>query len=155
MAIISQVQRIIRGKVTNLQDEYEVWQADHKMAMAYFNFCDLVNSTLELYEDICRLDENWRKCVHRGDCKYERVDDAMISDLFHSLANVAFGIEGMLEYFDNNYGVEKAQEFGKLCTELRGIVTADHDFFEPDSLSKLRDEALDEFERGKCESWPA
>lgn len=156
MATINLVQRLIREKVDSYEDEYDLWKADHKLAMLYFDFCDLLRDGLELYRDICRLDENWRRMVYRDEIPYDPDMAAKIAELFPRLGRMLFSIESdLLPFFAKNYGVEDGEEFGKYCNELRGVLTKDSHFFDHDALIKLRDDAVDEYARGECEQWTA
>lgn len=156
MADLTLVQRVIRDRINTYQDEYDLWKADHKLAMVYFDFCDLLREGLELYKELCRFDEGWRREVFRQKIPYDPEMAARLDELFKKFAHTALGIEAaLLPAFEQHYGVVEGDEFRSCCRELRGILTADGDFFVGDALVSLRDSALDEHAKGDCEPWSA
>lgn len=144
MQVGQEIPRIIKGRVAIFRRESELWKSDHEEAMRYFDFCDHLNTGIHLYNEICRLDENWRESVHSQKCPYDSSQHRRIMALFLTLARVAFDVEGqLLPKYESQFGVQDGAEFRKVCRELRGIVSEDASFFDSEALAALRDEALE------------
>lgn len=160
MATIKKIRKVFRRKVKSYEQEVEVWKEDHKMAMLYFDFCDLLTEGIELYRELNRLDENWRRSIYRKEADYDQETDEEIKGLFKRFSKVAFEIErDLIPYFEEHYGSidhghKYGREFRECCRELRGMFAGGSEFFHSDKLAELCDSALDEYSRGECESWP-
>ena len=149
------VQRLIRDRVDALQDQCDLWRQEYQTAQLYFDWRDLLHEGVELYCDVCRLDENWRRDVYRG-APYGEEFAQRIGDLFRRLGRAMFAIEkDLVPLYEREHGTHGAEEFRKCCRELRGILTPDTEFFDDDALAALRDQALDQMAGGQgIEQWP-
>lgn len=146
------VEKIVRERLDAYEDEYDVWKADHAQAMLYFNFCDLLEEGVRLFNSICRLDENWRGDVAKKRTEYDEDTHSKIFDLFRRWAKIGRRIdEQLLPWFVQEYGgdVKSSKEFLACYREVQGILAKDEDFFNGESLSALRDQAIDEFRKGE------
>lgn len=140
------VERAVRTKLDAYEDEYELWKADHDLAMRYFDFCDHVAEGIKLYRGICRLDEHWREEVLSKRLEHDPDFTGRISELFTKVSRLMRQTrDTLLPEFERQFAVvDKADEFRACCKELEDIHTSDADFFNHDALVDLRDAALDE-----------
>jgi hypothetical protein len=138
------VQRLIRDRVDAFQDECDLWRQEYQAAQLYFDWRDLLHEGVELYHELCRLDENWRRDVYCGG-SYEEDFAQRVDELFRRLGRAMFTIEkDLVPLYEREHGTHGAEEFRKCCREIRGILTPDQQFFAGDALTALRDQALDQ-----------
>jgi hypothetical protein len=147
---ILQVEHIVRDKIDAYEDECDLWKADHERAMVYFRFCDLLRDGIQIFHDICRLDENWRLGIFKGNIPYDASFDGKIRSLVDRFYRTTISIErDVLPAFETQFGaVEHAVEFRSVCKDILGMMSADDEFFKDDALLTLRDRAIEDDERG-------
>ena len=67
----------VRRRIELLREEQEAWKGDHDRAMACFELDELIKDSAQVYEDICRLDEQWHLLIYKtgGDHPTDTIDD--------------------------------------------------------------------------------
>lgn len=152
---IHKAQKILRHRLDSYEDERDLWKEDHGEASRYFDFRDFISGGIELYKELCHLEEAWRTDVYRKLIPYDARFLAKIEGLFSTFSDLAFDIEqSLLLKFEADQGIaEIAAEFRRYCQELRDAMTPDTKFFVDEKLADLRDEALEQNARGDCEQW--
>lgn len=148
---------VIGHEIAAYEEKSEFWKSHHDLAMRCFDFCDLLSAGIKHYQDVCRLDEEWRQVVLRKPELYEAGFDQGISGLFSALASVMFRVESSdaMKFFEAQFGVGEAEGYRKCCRELRDMLTSDEEFFDSPKLEQLRDEAIEANREGRCEPWTA
>lgn len=135
---------LLFSKIRVYEEESELWKADHKAAMAFFDFEDLLSHGIQLFDSITKMDEQWRSKVLGGEEEYDLAVLNGIKDAYRWWLRPCDAIEARLDQFDREFGtLRRAEEFRKCHREAVGILTPDEEFFSHDSLVQLRDDAID------------
>ncbi|MEZ6115937.1 MAG: hypothetical protein R3C28_05105 [Pirellulaceae bacterium] len=80
------------GKVDAYEDEANLWREDHRLAMQYFTVQDLVNEGIDIFKQICHVDEEWRSALFEGSIEYDEDFDNNLIDLLKRFSRVSNSI---------------------------------------------------------------
>lgn len=125
---LSDLTQPVRSKLAACQIKQESWVADHELAMAVFNFEDLLGDLIQSHDDIKRIDRLHHELIVDDPARYDdRLDDEVL-DLyrtFHRLAGVI--VSGVLPELERKFGqVEHAEELRRHLQEADE--TAEHGY---------------------------
>ena len=99
-----------------------------------------------------RLDEALRLRAFRGELEYSaEIERAFLEALQWWSEPCDHALECLQYFEDQGFVVANAGEFRAACSEVRGMLAGDADFFSGDALANLRDDAKESFRRGECE----
>jgi hypothetical protein len=130
----------------------EQWKANHLEALSCWEFEDLLRLCVETFERIGRQDEGWRSAVFCGERPYSAEEEKGFVALYVAWRDVCKNFLGPLGHFEErDYRIECAEQFRACIREAEGILTPDAEFFDADTVARLRDEAIEEHRRGEAE----
>jgi len=139
----------VRANLQMYGRDTDAWKRDHKDAMACYAFQDHLQVGIEIFDSITRFDEDWRLRVFRGHVPHDASVEDEIRDAYQKWLQPCSRVEKVLRKFERLFGeVKYAAEFRSRHAEAQGILTPDDKFFANDSLTNLRDAAIDEHRRG-------
>ncbi len=132
------------------------WQADHEWSMVCFDFVELVLEGTDIYDSICRLDNDWRICVYRGDAEYDAAQEGRIVGLF---AKWLITSESVLvlysrikkEYDTRGFDTGPIVKLASLAREVRGSMEDDTTFFAREQTFLMSRVAGEQHDQGKSE----
>ena len=131
--------------------EYEDWKADHQSAQLCIDLQEIIALGLFLFGRISRLDEQWHAKVFKDEKNYDKQEADSINSLYAMWASPSERICKLIDQMEEKgFEVEGSKEFRKHSNEVRGVLTQDSDFFNPDQLERLEDAAVQEHRAGKC-----
>jgi hypothetical protein len=130
-------------------EELEYWKKDHLLAMLYYDFQDLIDEGVGLFDSVTRIDEDWRGRVLKHEFGYDPIVAEKIRDVYKILGDRFHRTGELLTFFESRFSVANATEFRSRWSELRGILTSDAEFFVGDALVALCDTAIDENRKGE------
>ncbi len=134
----------------------EQWKKEHDDAMKCFRLEEVLAFGLSIYHFINQVDENWRIKVHRNLVSYDAGMENAIADLYRWWLKPCGHLLSQIEAFERNgFDVTGAKEFLSASREVKGILTADAEFFADDGLTRLKDAALEDHSQGKTEEFLA
>jgi len=138
-------------KANTYSEESELWKKDHALAMVYYDFRNLLESGIEIFDSITKIDEDCRLQILQGKLPYDQDVAERISNVYRLLVAAYERIVPLLPFFENEFGaVTGAAEFLRRYQEAKGIVTPDDKFFVGDALARLCDTAIDENRNGEA-----
>jgi hypothetical protein len=130
----------------------EQWKDNHIEALSCWEFEDLLRLCIETFERIGRQDEGWRSAVFCGERPYSAEEENGFAALYAAWRDVCTNFLGPLTHFEERgYVVECGNQFRGCVREAEGILTPDAEFFDADTVARLRDEAIEEHRRGEAE----
>jgi hypothetical protein len=130
----------------------EQWKANHLEALSCWEFEDLLRLCIETFERIGRQEEGWRNAVFHGERPYSAEEENGFVALYAAWKDVCKNFLGPLAQFEaRGYGIECGGRFRGCVREAEGILTPDAQFFDADTVARLRDEAIDEHRHGEAE----
>ena len=129
---------------------------EHNDAMLSFGMADLIVQGHDLYESVNRLDNDWRMLVFKGAAPYSEEFDKRIQRLYRSWYDTTEGTLKLFEKIRDDYigrGFDKppVDRLAAALREIKGAITDDGAFFNHESLTQLRDSAIDSFRAGDAE----
>lgn len=128
----------------------EGWKKEHNEAVKCLEFEEILVFGVSIYEFLNRLDEMWRLKVHKKQVEHDPKIDEAIERLYEAWLAPCDMVTARLDSFENaGYEVAGAKEFRSACREVKGLLTADSDFFRHQNLLTLRYEAIEEHRAGK------
>jgi hypothetical protein len=127
----------------------ELWDADHKEVMACFSLESKLSRGVAIFDFITHIDESYRKAVLGGEAEFQPELFDAIAKLYQVWKIPCDEALKELAKFEQNYTVAGADEFRRRCREVVGICTPDSEFFSSEAMITLRDEAIEEHERGE------
>jgi hypothetical protein len=146
------VSNVIRRRLSAYAEESELWNRDHRLAMASADFEDHLAFGLKLFDRITEIDQSWRREVFSGMVDYDSGFDAEIRELYEAWNKPCDLNEAVLSWLESRFGpVNHAEEFRSHCREVKGILTPDDQFFADEKLVDLRDQAIDDLRGGNVE----
>jgi hypothetical protein len=103
-------------------------------------------------EDWKRDHEDAGKCYVLGEGT--AADDAVVTRLYQSWMQGAEIIAPQIAEMEaKGFQIEGSQDFRSAYREVKGILTADDEFFDSERLAEMRDKAIDAHRRGDTEEW--
>jgi hypothetical protein len=130
-------------------EESELWRKDHELAMLYFDFQDVIDEGIALFDSINKIDEDWRARVLKHELEYSNDTEQKIIGVFRLTSEAFAKIEQLLTFFEKQFSVVNAAEFRSRWRELGGVLTPDNEFFVDAAFVALRDTAIDENTNGE------
>ncbi len=136
--------------LTAQTDAYiENWQQAHYQAIACRDLEDELLRGVKLFDFLCAEEEKWRSDVLNHREQYSPTLEKFFLALFELWSRPCQSLlEAIARVQAGGFEVEHAAEFESRCREVKGILTADHEFFDSDELAEVRDKAIDDHRRG-------
>lgn len=114
-------------KVGLLDEELNAWQIDHLKAMACYSMEELLRSGVELFDEICRLDERWHLEVYCDEVAYDEDTSRVLRSLFqqwHKAAGRTLALYDEIreDYVDRGFDVSIAERLRAYHEQCTGIL---------------------------------
>jgi len=136
----------------------EIWRRDHEWATLCFDYAELVYEGVNLYDSICRLDNDWRCLVYAGDVEYDVAMENRIVGLFAKWLSISERVLALYdntrlksEYHGRHFDGEPIDLLRKHCREIRASMKNDADFFASDRTFELAEKAITMNREGSTE----
>lgn len=127
----------------------EQWKANNIDAMSCWDFEDFLCLCTEAFSRIGRQEDGWRRCIYDEQVVYSQDAEKVFLGLYRDWLCVCKNLVLPLKHFENKgFIVCYANLFRSCIREAEGILTPDDKFFASDALVSLRDDAIDECQRG-------
>lgn len=117
MLIMEKRAGFVDRKVQIFKEEQESWKDEHDTALACFELEQLIKDGIRLYEDICRLDEEWHLHVYGNPDSFVQSFSDRLRDLFSKWFGVTSGLLKIFQTAHANYAARgfDMDSFSKLC----------------------------------------
>lgn len=125
-------------------DKAESWKAEHASAMRCRDLDDALVFGVSLHFAISNIDANWHEAVFSDRAAYDVSEEQAIARFYREwLREAEYFLARLEEMETEGYQVKWSEQFRRAYREVKGIQTPDSEFFVGDSLSDLRDQAID------------
>lgn len=151
MAVTLNRLRFLQRELEVYGEPFESWKADHRIAQLCFDFEEQVIALgIYLLDRILQLDEDWRSGVLSGQIEYSADIDQGIQDLFRKwFETTERSLELLASFEQQGFHVKDAGEYRRRFHEVRAVLTPDREFFTAETLTPLREQALEEHSQGR------
>lgn len=142
-----------KNRIQGYTSEVEQWKIDHTIAMFCWDFELLLKQGLDFLDDVMYADDQWRAAVLEGKTEYDADYESYTQGFLASWLKTSKSALPVISRLENDgHTVNFADKFRTAIEEVEGILTPDDQFLASDHLANLRDEAIDSFHRGECET---
>jgi hypothetical protein len=125
------------------------WKRDHDAALQCRDLEDTLAVGNWLFGALSRIDDGWHGEVFEGRIPYDPEEEAQIRSFYRGwLKPCEQMLTKIAEFEAQGFEVSGASEFRRNCSEVKGILTPDSQFFSSDALVELRDQAIDSHRAG-------
>lgn len=141
-------------RIGDAQEQLESWKERHIEAMQVYDVQDRISNFLSLFELIDDVDTEYHTEMFRAGNDLAPEFESKLKQLYAVWYEKA--IPG-LEYIDGlqsaGHTLDHVQEFIDAVNEVKGILTADGEFFEYQELAPFAEAAIENFRAGQCETF--
>jgi len=144
--------RLLHDQMKFAQSQAEDWKRDHEDAGKCYVLEMMLRIWSTFVSEINKLDNRSRLLALRGEGTAS--DEAVVTHLYQTWmqgAEIIAPLSSELEA--KGYQIEGSQDFRSAYREVKGILTADDEFFDSERLAEMRDKAIDAHRRGDTEGW--
>ncbi len=143
----------VNRRMRSYQEEVEHWETGDDLEINRLDFELLLRFGISLFETINFIDETWQLKVATEELDHSDESQNDIVQLYEWWLRPCNSLLAELKRFeDKDFVVTHAEAFRSAYREVYGILTPDEEFFSGEDLVTARDKAIDEHERGECES---
>ncbi len=135
----------------------EKWQFEHAIAMMLFDFQELMREGVGIFDDIQKIEDDWRSAVLREVIDYSEKVEAEAAAVFRGwyLASQRvlrqFDTEIRDEYCSRKFDLTQAEALRDRVARAEAFLTADGEFFAQDATFDMADNAVEDFKAGRTE----